>query len=96
MRGYSVSSASEAQEAFALSSKLDLDVVIADLYLGPNQNGKDVLRQVRKKNPNVGKVLIVATDPKAVENSINALGAICLLKPVDIDEVAPCIRKVSP
>jgi DNA-binding NarL/FixJ family response regulator len=59
-----------------LSSKPNFDVVIADLYLRPNQNEIDVLSQVQKKSPNIGKILVgkilITTDPQAVENSLKA------------------------
>jgi DNA-binding response OmpR family regulator len=55
-------------------------------------NGIDVLRESEKLRPKKGKILITATDPMDVENSVKALGGACITKPVNIEELIACIR----
>jgi DNA-binding response OmpR family regulator len=94
-RGYRVSWAVDRQEALALFSKQTVDVVIAELHLRSSPNGLDILREIQKLQPTIGKILITSTDPKAVETSVNALGAVCIPKPVKIDELVASIHKVA-
>ena len=51
-----------------------------------------VLKQL---HPTIGKILISSTDPEALETSVKALGAICIPKPVKIDDLLVAIEKVA-
>ena len=94
-RGYRVSWATDWQEALALFSKQNFDVVIAELRLRSSPNGLDILREFQSLQPTIGKILITSTDPQAVETSVSSLGAICIPKPVNIDELVASIHKVA-
>jgi DNA-binding response OmpR family regulator len=94
-RGYRVSWAMNRQEALALFSKQNFDVVIAELHLRSRPNGLDILREFQNLQPTIGKILITSTDPESVEKSVNSLGAICIPKPVKIDELVASIQRVA-
>jgi DNA-binding response OmpR family regulator len=94
-RGYRVSWAANRQEALTLFSKETFDVVIAELGLRSSPNGLDILQEFQNLQPTIGKILITSTDPEGVEKSVKALGAICIPKPVNIDELVASIHKVA-
>jgi DNA-binding response OmpR family regulator len=94
-RGYAVSWAADRQEALALFSKQNFDVVIAELHLRSTPNGLDILREFQKLQPTTGKILVTSTDPESVETQVKALGAICIPKPVKIDDLVASIQKVA-
>ena len=54
-----------------------------------------ILCFLKKINPTIGKILISSTDPEALETSVKALGAICIPKPVKIDDLLVAIEKVA-
>jgi DNA-binding response OmpR family regulator len=85
----------DRQEALALFSKQNFDVVIAELQLRSDPDGLQILRELQTLQPSIGKILITSTDPKAVETSVKALGAVCIPKPVKIDELVASIHKVA-
>ena len=85
----------DRQEALALFLKQNFDVVIAELHLRSSPNRLDILREIQKLQPTIGKILITSTDPKAAETSVKALGAVCIPKPVRIDELGASIHKVA-
>jgi hypothetical protein len=45
--------------------------------------------------PTLGKLLITSTDPETVEKLVQSLGAICISKPVMIDDLVAAIHKVA-
>jgi DNA-binding NtrC family response regulator len=92
-RGYRVNWAADRQQAAALFSKQNFDVVIAELHLRSSPDGLDILRGFQKPQPTIGK--ITSTDPEAVETSVRALGAVCIPKPVKIDDLLAAIEKVA-
>jgi DNA-binding response OmpR family regulator len=94
-RGYRISWAADRQEALVLFSKQNFDVVIAELRLRSSPNGLDILREFQTLQSTIGKILITSTDPEGVEKSVKALGAICIPKPVNIDELVASIHKVA-
>ena len=67
-RGYRVRWAADRQEALALFSKQNFDVVIAELGLRSSPNGLDILREFQSLQPTIGKILITSTEPETVEN----------------------------
>jgi DNA-binding response OmpR family regulator len=93
-RGYRVSWAADRQEALALFSK-HFDVVIAELGLRSSPNGLDILREFQRLQPTIGKLLITSTDPVSVQESVRSLGAICIPKPVNIDDLVASIQKIA-
>ena len=94
-RGYRVRWAADRQEALALFSKQNFDVVIAELGLRSSPNGLDILREFQSLQPTIGKILITSTDPETVEKSVHSLGAICIPKPVKIDDLVAAIHQVA-
>jgi DNA-binding response OmpR family regulator len=94
-RGYRVSWAADRQEALALFSKQNFDVVIAEFGLRSTPNGLDILREFQSLQPTLGKLLITSTDPETVEKLVQSLGAICISKPVMIDDLVAAIHKVA-
>ena len=94
-RGYRVSWAADRQTALALFSKQNFNVLIAELHLRSSPNGLDILREFQNLQPTIGKILITSTDPESVRKTVNSLGAICIPKPVNIDELVASIQKVA-
>lgn len=68
--GFTVSCASSIHESLQLLSKVQFDLIIADLYLGKG-NGIDLLRQIRDLDGNVQVVLM--TGKPDVESAAEAL-----------------------
>jgi DNA-binding response OmpR family regulator len=69
-------------QAVVLFSKRHFDAVIAELQLRSSPDGFNILREFQKLQATTGKILITSTDPEAVETTVEALGAVCIPKPV--------------
>jgi CheY-like chemotaxis protein len=92
-RGYRVTAAANGTEALALFSQTTFDIVICDLYLRSSLTGIDVLRECQKLRPSTGRILVTAIDCESVEDVLKELEALCVTKPVQIDELITCLQK---
>jgi len=84
-RGYSVDTASCAQEALDLMLRVDVDVILSDLTM-PGMPGIDFLRAARERAPDVP--VIMMTGSPSTESAVIAMerGALrYLTKPVACD-----------
>ena len=91
--GISSSAAANPQEALALLEKSSFQAVISDLRMGPD-SGFDLLREVRKRFPNLP--FVMATGVNDVRVGVQAMkeGADdYLLKPFDIDVVLASLQR---
>ena len=93
-RGYGVTAALNGTEALALFSHNTFDVVISDLHLRSSLTGIDVLRECQKLRPSTARILVTAIDCEVVEATLQELGALCITKPVQIDELIACLQRV--
>jgi DNA-binding NtrC family response regulator len=93
--GYEVGVASTAAEAIALFEAEPYDVVLLDLML-PDRPGLDVLREIRKQDPDA--VVVIVTAYSSIEGAIVAMrdGAFHYIpKPFQNQEVLITVRKGS-
>jgi signal transduction histidine kinase len=91
--GYVVDTASSGDEAIALLTKKDYDLVLTDLHM-EGGDGLSVLNQIRRHSPLT--ISVVLTGFASVESAIAALqeGAYdYLVKPCDIDSMKHTIRR---
>lgn len=91
--GYTVDTASSGDEAIALLSQKDYDLVLTDLHM-EGGDGLSVLNQIRRHSPLT--ISVVLTGFASVESAIAALqeGAYdYLVKPCDIDSMKHTIRR---
>lgn len=91
-RGYIVTAAANGMDALALFSQTTFGVVICDLHLRSSLTGIDVLRECQKLRPNTARILVTAIDCEVVEDVLQELGALCITKPVQIDELFACLK----
>ena len=92
-KGYEVSTAQNAEEAFGLVSRTNFDLVVSDLKL-PGESGIDLLKKVRQFNEELPFIIITAYDESA--STIKAIqeGAYDYLeKPLDIDRLIAVIKR---
>jgi DNA-binding NtrC family response regulator len=69
------------------------DVVVLDLRM-PGIDGMEVLRKVRKSNPDVRIVILTGHGTDAIEEEVKNLGAFHYhKKPVNIDELLGTVKK---
>jgi DNA-binding NtrC family response regulator len=94
MRGYRVTAAGNGKEALTLFSETTFDIVISDLHLRSSLTGIDVLKECQKVRPSTGRILVTAIDCEVVEDVLKELEALCITKPVQIDELLACVQRV--
>jgi DNA-binding response OmpR family regulator len=92
MRGYRVTAAANGTEALALFSNTIFDIVISDLHLRSSLTGIDVLRECQKLRPGTRRILMTAIDCEVVDDVVQELGALCITKPIQTDELLACIK----
>ena len=91
--GYEVTAAATAGEAVALFEAEPYDVVLLDLML-PDRSGLDVLRDIRRRDPDA--VVVIVTAYSSIEGAIEAMreGAFHYIpKPFQNEEVLLTLRK---
>ncbi|HXU33080.1 MAG TPA: sigma-54 dependent transcriptional regulator, partial [Thermoanaerobaculia bacterium] len=91
--GYSTISATTGEEALELIEREEIDLILLDLML-PGLSGREVLRQVRQRDPE--QVVIVITAFSSIESAIGAMrdGAFHYIpKPFKNEEVLLTVRK---
>jgi two-component system response regulator PilR (NtrC family) len=91
--GYETVSARSGEEALSLLRQGDIDLVLLDLML-PGMSGQEVLRQIRREDPQ--QVVVMITAYSSVEGAIEAMreGAFHYIpKPFKNEEVLLTIRQ---
>jgi DNA-binding NtrC family response regulator len=96
-RGYSVSTASNGDEALAVLLQEEIDLLITDLVM-PDKEGLEVIREVRKQLPNV-KVIAISgggrVGPVPYLTAAKHLGALrTFSKPISIQEIVSAIDDI--
>jgi CheY-like chemotaxis protein len=92
--GFTVDCAGESEEALALLSHKEYDIVIADLRLTgtTSEEGLDVIRLARERSSSTCIVLLTAYRTAGVHARASALGADALLqKPKPLPELAQTV-----
>lgn len=92
LRGYNVRLANDGQEALTLVEQEVPQLIVLDVYM-PGMNGVEVLRQLRRKQLNVGVILLTASqDDKLLQEALD-LGSVDVMgKPVDLERLALAIQ----
>lgn len=93
-RGYSAAQASSGDEAIQIVSGNVIDIIISD-YKMPDINGLELMRRIKKINPEIYFVIITAFG--TIETAVSAMkeGAFdYLTKPIDLDELEIMIKKI--
>jgi len=91
--GYSTISATTGEEALELIEREEIDLILLDLML-PGLSGREVLRQIRQRDPE--QVVVVITAYSSIESAIGAMrdGAFHYIpKPFKNEEVLLTVRK---
>ncbi len=91
--GYATISATTGEEALELIEREEIDLVLLDLML-PGLSGREVLRQIRQRDPE--QVVVVITAYSSIESAIGAMrdGAFHYIpKPFKNEEVLLTVRK---
>jgi two-component system, OmpR family, response regulator TctD len=92
--GFDVDTACESEEALALLTHKDYDIVIADLRLTgtTSEEGLDVIRLARERSSSTSIILLTAYRTSGIGERANALGADVLLqKPKPLPELAQTV-----
>ena len=91
MRGFSARVAYDGPQALKAVEELT-DVIVLDLRM-PGMDGFEVLRSVKKSNPQVQVIILTGHGGDAEEQTAYRMGAYNFLKkPMDIDELLNSIR----
>ena len=87
-----VGQAGDGAQAVSLAESLHPDVVLMDVRM-PGMDGFEVLRSVKKSNPQVQVIILTGHGGDAEEQTAYRMGAYNFLKkPMDIDELLNSIR----
>ncbi|OIQ51276.1 C4-dicarboxylate transport transcriptional regulatory protein DctD [Pseudodesulfovibrio hydrargyri] len=95
IRGMDVTTAENASAAVSAINSGDFDAIVLDLQM-PDMNGIDMLKIIRKTNPDMQVILL--TGQATLEAGIQAmkLGAMDFMeKPADIDALTDKIKKAQ-
>lgn len=95
IRGMEVTTAENAAAAVSAINSGDFDAIVLDLQM-PDMNGIDMLKVIRKTNPDMQVILL--TGQATLEAGIQAmkLGAMDFMeKPADIDALTDKIKKAQ-
>ena len=91
MRGFEARVAYDSPEALK-AVELPTDVIVLDLRM-PGMDGFEVLRNVKKSNPQVQVIILTGHGGDAEEQTAYRMGAYNFLrKPMDIEELLSSIR----
>src|SRR5882724_6137585 len=91
--GHNALSAATGEEALEIAEREEIDLVLLDLML-PGINGREVLREIRRRDPN--QVVVVITAYSSIEGAIEAMreGAFHYIpQPFKNEEVLLTVRK---
>ena len=91
---YKILEASSSSEAINIAGSNMVDLILSDLKM-PGGSGTDLLKEIKKINPEIQLVIITAHG--TIENAVEAMkeGAFdYLIKPVNLDELDLLIKKI--
>ncbi len=93
MRDYISAVVYGGEEALSVIDDDEPEVMVLDLKM-PGIDGLEVLRQVKRKHPNVEVIVLTGHGSKDIENLCKELGAFGYLeKPVDIDKLTEMMQE---
>ena len=93
LRNLDAKIAYDGEQALQAVKEGEPDVMVLDLRM-PGINGLDVLRKVRKSNPNVQVVVLTGHGSEKDEKAARKLGAVAYMKkPADIDQLVGTLQK---
>jgi DNA-binding response OmpR family regulator len=93
LRNLDAKIAYDGEQALQAVKEGEPDVMVLDLRM-PGINGLDVLRRVRKTNPNVQVVVLTGHGTEKDEKLARKLGAVAYMKkPADIDQLVGTLHK---
>jgi DNA-binding response OmpR family regulator len=90
--GYKVDDTSDGEDGLWMATENAYSLILLDLTL-PSMHGLDVLRELRKKKPDVSVLITTAKD--AIEDRVSGLDAGAddyLVKPFSLDELSARVR----
>lgn len=93
--GYNTYGTASGEEAIKIASENLIDIIISD-YKMSDMNGLELLRQIKKINPEIYFIIVTAFG--TIENAVIAMkeGAFdYLTKPIELDELEIIIRKID-
>ena len=94
MGGFSVEVAETGEEALQKIENALFDLVLVDLKL-PSMDGLQLITEILKSKPQILTVLL--TGHATIDSAVEAMkrgASDCLTKPVDLDQVLLCLRRV--
>lgn len=91
--GYDVITALDGHKAIGLVRSVDVDLVLSDIRMRP-MNGIELLRLIRKDNPDLPVIMLTAFASPQTEKESQALNAFAYLsKPFTNEEVVDTIQQ---
>jgi CheY-like chemotaxis protein len=92
-RGYSVEGTERGAEGIAKYIQGGFDLVLCD-YLMPEMRGDEVIREIRRLNPDAKVMFLCGTGGQEVREQLLGLGAIAVLKkPIEIEPLHRAIQE---
>ncbi len=93
--GFECQAAYSAKSALAYLAVKDPDIVLLDLRLGLELDGKDILYQIRS-NPRLDKtrVIVITAYPGMLEQ-VDSLADLIMLKPVEIEDLTTLASRLT-
>ena len=93
--GFQCQAAYSAKTALAYLAVRDPDIVLLDLRLGLELDGKDILYQIRS-NPRLDntRVIVITAYPGMLEQ-VDSLADLIMLKPVEIEDLTTLVSRLT-
>lgn len=93
--GHQVTTAFSGEQALERAKEKKFDLVITD-YKMPGMNGMDVVRSIKKENPDTSVVMITGYPTEDTEKEAQKLGVDeYVAKPFHMDKMREIIRRIS-
>ena len=93
--GYSVDVVSKGRDAIEALEKTEYSVVLLDLMM-PTEGGMTVIRQLREKNPELlRRVIVVTATPESVVKSLASDVFSVVQKPFQAEELSAAVKSVG-
>ncbi|HEY4013555.1 MAG TPA: response regulator [Polyangiaceae bacterium] len=93
--GFEVDVAADGAEAFERILAESYDVILSDLCM-PRLDGLDLLKEARRRRPNVPVVIMTARLDAEVYAAASELGSVrCLSKPMTIQELTKAVESAA-
>lgn len=93
--GHQVTTAFSGEQAVERAKESQFDLVITDFKM-PGMNGMEVVRTLKKTNPNISVVMITGYPTEDTEKEAQKLGVDdYIAKPFHMDKMREVIRRIS-